>query len=623
MTILKKIAAALIATMMLTGMETLMPFRFSRDAIVCAETLKTVNYNYEVNDDGTVTITSYTSSTLFDKVNKVVIPSEINGRMVTGIGYKAFCQRFLNSVTIPDTVTTIGDQAFYNNRLTTVTIPDSVTTIGNHAFSNNQLTSVKIGKSVSIIGDYAFDGCPLTSLTIGESVESIGANAFARCTLTSLDLPETLKVIGECAFADCTKLSVVTIPAHVTNLGERAFYHCTALTSVEIPGSVRDTGNSVFRDCVSLTSVTIGKGVTRIGNSAFYGCTSLTSVTLPDGVTALNGLAFAECSNLASVTIPESVTYMAGGDFRDTPWLASKRAENPLVIVNDILVDGQKCKGYVVIPDHIRCIVAGAFAGNIHITGSIVIPDGVTSINGRTFLSCSGLTSITIPDCVTSIGDKAFYGCYSLPDISIPESVTQIGESAFEDCFGLSEVTIPDSVTTIGARAFQGCKGLVSVVIGRSVRSIGAGAFGYMKSRLPALTSVTILNPYCEIYDAIDTLGITYDKIAGRPGILYGYQNSTAQTYAAQYARLDPDHLRQPYYTFASLGEAPEQTVSYGDVDMDGAFNIADVILLQKWLLAIPDTHLANWKAADLCEDNRLDVFDLCLMKRELVDKKA
>ena len=57
-----------------------------------------------------------------------------------------------------------------------------------------------------------------------------------------------------------------------------------------------------------------------------------------------------------------------------------------------------------------------------------------------------------------------------------------------------------------------------------------------------------------------------------------------------------------------------------GDVNADGAFDIADVVLLQKWLLAVPDTHLENWQAADLCKDNRLDVFDLSLMKRELLN---
>ncbi len=56
-----------------------------------------------------------------------------------------------------------------------------------------------------------------------------------------------------------------------------------------------------------------------------------------------------------------------------------------------------------------------------------------------------------------------------------------------------------------------------------------------------------------------------------------------------------------------------------GDVNDDGEFNVADVVLLQKWLLAVPDTHLANWKAADFCSDNKLDVLDLCLMKRALI----
>ncbi len=64
-----------------------------------------------------------------------------------------------------------------------------------------------------------------------------------------------------------------------------------------------------------------------------------------------------------------------------------------------------------------------------------------------------------------------------------------------------------------------------------------------------------------------------------------------------------------------------DNTTLMGDVNADGEFGIADVILLQKWLLAVPDTHLANWKAADYCEDNKLNVFDLCLMKRALIEK--
>ena len=56
-----------------------------------------------------------------------------------------------------------------------------------------------------------------------------------------------------------------------------------------------------------------------------------------------------------------------------------------------------------------------------------------------------------------------------------------------------------------------------------------------------------------------------------------------------------------------------------GDVNADGKFNVADLVSLQKWLLAIPDTELKNPKAADFCRDNQLDAFDLALMKRSLI----
>lgn len=70
------------------------------------------------------------------------------------------------------------------------------------------------------------------------------------------------------------------------------------------------------------------------------------------------------------------------------------------------------------------------------------------------------------------------------------------------------------------------------------------------------------------------------------------------------------------YVVFAKEGTVAVRS----DVNMDGKFDVTDVVLLQKWLLAVPDTKLANWKAADLCEDNHLDAFDLCLMKRMLVE---
>ena len=60
------------------------------------------------------------------------------------------------------------------------------------------------------------------------------------------------------------------------------------------------------------------------------------------------------------------------------------------------------------------------------------------------------------------------------------------------------------------------------------------------------------------------------------------------------------------------------QFLSKGDCNADGSFNIADVVLLQKWLLAVPVAELKDWRSCDLDRNSKLNAMDLCLMKREL-----
>lgn len=63
-----------------------------------------------------------------------------------------------------------------------------------------------------------------------------------------------------------------------------------------------------------------------------------------------------------------------------------------------------------------------------------------------------------------------------------------------------------------------------------------------------------------------------------------------------------------------------EYTMS--DVNLDGKFNVSDAVLLQKWLLAVPDTHLKHWENADFCEDGRIDIFDMVEMRKMLIQNK-
>ena len=73
--------------------------------------------------------------------------------------------------------------------------------------------------------------------------------------------------------------------------------------------------------------------------------------------------------------------------------------------------------------------------------------------------------------------------------------------------------------------------------------------------------------------------------------------------------------LREAMTITASFGE---KKLIRGDVNADGEFDIADVVLLQNWLLGRNNAELADWESADLSNDRKLNVFDLCLMKREL-----
>jgi len=57
-----------------------------------------------------------------------------------------------------------------------------------------------------------------------------------------------------------------------------------------------------------------------------------------------------------------------------------------------------------------------------------------------------------------------------------------------------------------------------------------------------------------------------------------------------------------------------------GDVNADGRFSLEDVVLLQKWILNSSGAVLADAEAGDLCVDGCLNGFDLCLMKRELLN---
>lgn len=70
-------------------------------------------------------------------------------------------------------------------------------------------------------------------------------------------------------------------------------------------------------------------------------------------------------------------------------------------------------------------------------------------------------------------------------------------------------------------------------------------------------------------------------------------------------------------YLLADVSNKSEAVI--GDVNADGKFNVADLVMLQSYILSAGS--ITDWQAGDLCEDGKLDTFDLVIMRQELIKK--
>lgn len=261
---------------------------------------------------------------------------------------------------------------------------------------------------------------------------------------------------------------------------------------------------------------------------------------------------------------------------------------------------------------------------SIEITGfdnsisDVVIPSEieglpVTAISVGAFY-LSAITSIEIPNTVTSIGEMAFLGCTSLKSVKLSTGVAKIDKNAFGSCSALQEIQVakdnPNFSSLNGVLyskkqdtliIYPAAKTDAAYIIPSGVTSVAMYAF----SENPYLETLTIPNSLIKVGDSA----------------FYNCKNLRAVSYNGT----------EEEWNQITIGLLNEKltgaTIQYqeriiGDVNADGAFTISDVVLLQKWLLSVPDTQLADWKAADFNGDQTLNVFDLCQMRYNLLKQE-
>ena len=272
--------------------------------------------------------------------------------------------------------------------------------------------------------------------------------------------------------------------------------------TLTIPGTlggatVTAINSYAFGDNEAITSAVIPKSVLSIGINPFDGCLSLTSITV-------------DPSNTAYKSLDNILFYKDGTTIVSCPAAKS---------------------GSVTIPNGVTTIADFAFSSCSKMTG-ITLPDSLKSIGYLAFYDCSGLTNLTIPGGVANIDSSMVAFCGNLTSINIdssnstyksidgmvfsksgttfvccpegksgyltiPDGVTSIESMAFAYCQRLKGITIPVSVTSIGDYAFGNCSVLLSMTVPNSVTSIGRGAFFNCFS----LASITIPNSITSIED--------------------------------------------------------------------------------------------------------------------------
>ena len=149
----------------------------------------------------------------------IVIPAEVNGQTVYGIGSYAFLNRAA---------------------ITSVTLPEGLTSIGYHAFS--ECTSLR-------------------RVTLPQSLKTIGTSAFFHCTaLESITIPSSITSVGGAAFYQCTGLTNIVFLGGTVNLSEYELFGCTALRT--IVGTVHSIETNALRKCASLEQLTLSDSIT-------------------------------------------------------------------------------------------------------------------------------------------------------------------------------------------------------------------------------------------------------------------------------------------------------------------------------------------------------------------------
>ena len=316
------------------------------------------------------------------------------------------------------------------------------------------------GYPVKVIDNNAFNGqTHIKSIRLSDTVEIISYGAFRGCSsLESLYISASLKRIDSHVFWDCGNITKIEIDPNnevfegkncIIEKNRKALVLGCRTTVIPSDGSVTRIDGLAFKDVIGLTSITIPEGVTLLGEDAFSGCPDLKSIHFSSTVDSFELVSVMGCDALEVITVdPKNPRFFSSGN------CVIEKTTGTLLL---------GC-GKSVIPNDgsIKKIGYYAFGGSDSLV-SIVIPEGVTYIDGYAFASCESLKSVYLPDSLITLGYGVFFHSSALETVRIGKNLETIGSAVFDGCSKLNNLSFPKTLKRMGEMVFMECKSLTSV----------------------------------------------------------------------------------------------------------------------------------------------------------------
>ena len=513
------IAVSMIAAMAV-GTNAVLPVSPLADTSITVHAEEYGDYEYEVNEDNTVTITRYNG-----EEKNVTIPSKIDGKQVTVIGRFAFenSRQFLQSVVIPSGVVRINERAFqWCEKLQTVTLPEGLKVLEDAVFEYcYMLKEIKLPSTLEEAGYYQFQhDRNLSSVTLSPKMTRISDCMFQDCnSLEEITIPDNIEEIGNYAFCYCRNLKTVNIGKNskLRYIGESFRY--TAMESFAMPESVEETNGWVFQgnyhlknftfnskmtvisdgffaDCISLENIVIPDNIEEIYNRSFSGCTNLKTVRMGKNVREVSWEAFNNCTALTDVYFGESLEHFGDSVFAGCSSLANFHNIPDKNITFDYHVF-ETSKWYAEKPDGPVYFgnVLYNYKGKIAQNENVVIPEGTVSFNKSIFGENKNLKSVTIPASMEEIDfHYLFDGSKNLESITIAENhpycksidgvvYTKDGTEMIYCPRGKAgDFVVPEGVEYIQTEAWRFCNKLTTITFSTTLHDFWNYDFTEMQS---------------------------------------------------------------------------------------------------------------------------------------------